>query len=88
MRTALYLVLVIGAIMAGSHAATAGSHGGRYKIVPYPVVENGGPGKVVILDQHTGTLWTWSEADGTSYVPGILQPGNPAAFARIIHVER
>jgi len=86
MRTRLYLAILTGTILAGSHAATAGSDHGRYRIVPYPVSQDGGPGKVVILDQRTGTLWTWSEADGTSYRPGILRPGNPGAFARIIHV--
>lgn len=86
MRTVLRFAIVIGAIMAGSHAASAGSDHGRYKIVPFPVYQNGGPGKVVILDQRTGTLWTWSEADGASFLPGNLQPGNPPGFARIIHV--
>jgi len=88
MRTVLYFAIAMSAIMGGSQAATAGSDHGRYKIVPYPVSQNGGPEKVVILDQRTGTLWSWSEAEGTSYLPGILQPGNPAAFARIIHVGR
>jgi len=88
MRSVLYFAIAMSAIMGGSQAATAGSDHGRYKIVPYPVSQNGSSEKVVILDQRTGTLWTWSEAEGTSYVPGILQPGNPAAFARIIHVGR
>ena len=74
--------------MTGAHPAAAGPHDGRYKIVPFPVAQNGGPQKVVILDQRTGTLWGWSEAEGTSYLSRVLDPGNPGAFARIIHVDR
>jgi hypothetical protein len=87
MRAVSCLAIAIAAVIQCSDAATAGDDHGRYKIVPFPILQNETSEKVVILDQRTGTLWTWSEAAGTSYLTRILQPGNPNGFARIIHVR-
>jgi len=88
MRKSLYFAIVMGALMSSSYPAMAGSHAGRYRIVPFPVTQNGGSEKVVILDQRTGTLWGWSDAEGVSYLSRIIDPAPPGAFARIIHVDR
>lgn len=88
MRKTLGLAIVISALMSSSYPAAAGSHDRRYKIVPFPVTQNDGSGKVVILDQRTGTLWGWSDAEGVSYLSRIVDPVPPGAFARIIHVDR
>jgi len=89
MKTAIFFAIAASALLTGSYAATAGeSDHARYKIVQFPINQIGKPAKVLFLDQRTGTLWSWSEAEGTTYLPGILQPGNPPTFARIIRVER
>lgn len=88
MKRALISAVAAGSLLAASHAATAGdSYSSRYKIVQFPITHNGKTDKVLFLDQHTGTLWSWSEAGGVSYLPGILRAGNPSGFARIIRVD-
>jgi hypothetical protein len=84
-------MVTAGAVLAASQAATAiagQSDHSRYKIVQFPITHEGKPEKVLFLDQHTGTLWSWSEAEGVTYLPGILRSGNPSGFARIIRVDR
>lgn len=89
MRIALSFVIVMSATISDLQTSTAEPCQGRYKIVQFPISQSGGKSeKVVFLDQRTGTLWSWSEAEGTSYLPGILEPGNPGSFARIIRVDR
>jgi hypothetical protein len=89
MKRTLISAVAAGTLLATSHAATADdSYHSRYTIVQFPITQNGKSDKVLFLDQHTGTLWSWSEAEGVTYLPGILRPGNPSAFARIIRVDR
>jgi hypothetical protein len=88
MKATILFAIAITAMLSGSHAATADSAHRRYRIVPFPVAQNGAAEKIVILDQSTGTLLTWSAAEGASYLPGFLKLGNPAGFARIIDVSR
>ena len=89
MKTCVYLVVVAAAVLGGSHTATATELDyPRYKVVQFPITQDGKSEKVLFLDQRTGTLWSWSEAEGVSYLPGILRPGNPAGFARIIRTDR
>lgn len=88
MKATILFAIAITATLSRSHAATADSAHQRYRIVPFPVGQNGGAEKIVILDQRTGTLLTWSAAGGTSYLPGFLKLGNPPGFARIIDVYR
>ena len=88
MIKALIYAVAAGSLVATSHAAVAGdSYHSQYKIVQFPITHNGKSDKVLFLDQNTGTLWSWSEAEGVSYLPGILRPGNPSGFARIIRVD-
>ena len=90
-RALLCAIVTAGAVLAASQAATAiagESDHSRYKVVPFPITHDGKPEKVLFLDQHSGTIWSWSEAEGVTYLPGILRSGNPAGFARIIRVDR
>jgi len=84
----VFCAVVTGAILAACQPAMAGSRHGRYQIIQTSFPQQAGDGgKIVILDRRTGNLWTWSEAEGTSYV-GILATNQAGSFARIIQIAR
>ena len=90
MRRSLYFAVVTAVMMiiVGQHAATAGSHHDRNGIVSIPVHQGAESRNVLILDQRTGTLWSWSDATGPTLLPAMLQLGNTGSFARVIHIGR
>lgn len=90
MRRSLYFAVVAAVMMiiTGQNTAAAGSHHDRYSIVSIPMDRGAESRNVLILDQRTGTLWSWSDATGPILLPAMLQLGNTGAFARVIHVGR
>ena len=87
MKMSLCLVLA-GTFMMACQPAMAGHLCGRYHVVRTSSAGQPGVGtQLVILDECTGTLWRWTEVEGTTYA-GTLATYQPGSFARIIHVDR
>ena len=89
MRRGSYFAIITAVMMMVSpYAAIAGSHHDRYSIVSIRVHPGAESRNVLILDQRTGTLCSWSDATGPTLLPAMLQLGNTGSFARVIHIGR
>lgn len=88
MKAATWFIAITAIAFSAWQPANAGHYGRRYEIAPVSFSqERGSAGKILVLDQRTGALWTWSENEGTAYA-GMLAVNQAGSFARIIEVSR